>query len=370
MSEVLAFLSRVEDVREQDKIIYPLSSLLFMSICAIFCGAESWDDMVVFTESRKDWLSNYIDMSPGIPCYSTFRRVFSVIAPSSWSALIEGTLGIVIKDKAPEDQIPIDGKTLRGTRCSSKEVRAIQMVSAWSVSNKISLADIRTDSKSNEIKAIPLLLDLLTVEGCTISIDAIGCQEEILKKIIEKGGDFVIGLKKNQPSLYQAVHDYSKEHGEKPCNLIEDAFDESHGRSVRRRYFAYPLPEEAKPFAFTGIKTIIATETISSTTNTPEVIAQWRYYVTSHDADNPNLSRYVRDHWSIENEYHWQLDVHLNDDKDKKYDDVAAENFARTKRLLLNLVKIKQPEGKKRSVRSRLKRVAWDLDYLLTLLAL
>ncbi|SPX61866.1 ISAs1 family transposase [Legionella feeleii] len=155
----------------------------------------------------------------------------------------------------------------------------------------------------------------------------------------------------------------------KPCNLIEDAFDEAMVGQYDGAILLI-LYRRSKPFAFTGIKTIIATETISSTTNTPEVIAQWRYYVTSHDADNPNLSRYVRDHWSIENEYHWQLDVHLNDDKDKKYDDVAAENFARTKRLLLNLVKIKQPEGKKRSVRSRLKRVAWDLDYLLTLLAL
>tara|TARA_B100001079_G_C16359375_1_gene492141 strand:+ start:104 stop:1216 length:1113 start_codon:yes stop_codon:yes gene_type:complete len=370
MSEVLDFLSSVDDPREQEKVVYPLVSLLFMSICAVFCGAESWDDMVVFTESRKDWLSKYIDMKAGIPSYSTFRRVFSVIQPNAWIALIEGTLGIVIKERKPEDQIPIDGKTLRGTRCASKEIRAIQMVSAWSVSNKISLADIRTDSKSNEIKAIPLLLDLLSIEGCTITIDAAGCQEAILQKITEKDGDFVIGLKKNQPSLYQAVHDYSKEHGEKPEHLIDDGFDESHGRLVRRRYFAFPLPDTAKPFALTGIKSIIATETISSNNNMHGVSAEWRYYVTSHEVGNPKLARYVREHWSIENEYHWQLDVHLNDDKDKKYDDVAAENFARTKRLLLNLVKAKQPEGKKRSVRSRLKRVAWDLDYLLALLAL
>ncbi|SPX61864.1 Transposase IS4 family protein [Legionella feeleii] len=158
MSEVLAFLSRVEDVREQDKIIYPLSSLLFMSICAIFVVQKVGMIWLYSLNHEKDWLSNYIDMSPGIPCYSTFRRVFSVIDPSSWSALIEGTLGIVIKEKAPEEQIPIDGKTLRGTRCSSKGIRAIQMVSAWSVSNKISLADIRTDSKSNEIKRFPCFL--------------------------------------------------------------------------------------------------------------------------------------------------------------------------------------------------------------------
>lgn len=370
MSEVLAFLSTVDDPRDQEKVVYPLVSLLFMSICSIFCGAESWDDMVVFTESRKEWLSKYIDMTAGIPSYSTFRRVFSTIDPGAWSALIEGTLGLVIKERAPEDHIPIDGKTLRGTRCASKEVRAIQMVSAWSISNKISLADIKTESKSNEITAIPLLLDLLTLDGCTVTIDAAGCHENILQKIQEKGGDFVVGLKKNQPLLYQAVYNYSKAHGEVQDHLIQDDFDESHGRLVRRRYFAYPLPDEIKPLSLAGIKTIIATETISSINNKDGISAEWRYYVTSHDADNPKLARYVREHWSIENEYHWQLDVHLNDDKDKKYDDVAAENFARTKRLLLNLVKAKQPEGKKRSVRSRLKRVAWDLDYLLTLLAL
>lgn len=369
MSEVIDLLSTIEDTRVANKIIYPLPTLLFISICAIFCGAESWDDIVVFAESRKDWLSKYVDLSRGIPCYSTFRRLFSTISPSVWSTLIEGTLGLVIKDRLPEDHIPIDGKTLKGSRCESKEIRAIQMVSAWSFSNKLVLADVTTDSKSNEIKAIPLLLELLELDGCTVSIDAMGCQAAIMESILSKGGDFVIGLKKNQPSLYNAVVEYSKEYGEKPVNLIEDHFDEGHGRVVRRRYFAFPLPKEAESFSLPGIETIIATETISSEKNKPGTTAEWRYYVSSH-AVNIKLASYVRNHWSIESEYHWELDVHLNDDADKKHDKIAATNFAKTKRLLLCLVQSKLPEGKKRSVRSRLKRVSWDLDYLLTLLLL
>jgi hypothetical protein len=154
MSEVLELLSTIEDSRDQAKIIYPLPTLLFIAICAIFSGAESWDDMVTFAESRKDWLLKYITLERGIPCYSTFRRLFSVISPTVWSTLIDGTLGLVVKERIPEDHIPIDGKTLRGSRCESKEIRAIQMVSAWSFSNKLVLADVATDSKSNEIKAI------------------------------------------------------------------------------------------------------------------------------------------------------------------------------------------------------------------------
>ena len=370
MSEIIDLLSTIEDPRVADKIIYPLPTLLFISICAIFFGAESWDDIVVFSESRKEWLSKYVDVTRVVPCYSTFRRQFSTINPSVWSTLIEGTLGLVIKDRVPEDHIPIDGKTLKGSRCESKEIRAIQMVRASSFSNKLVLADVTTDSKSNEIKAIPLLLELLELEGCTVSIDAMGCQTTILESILSKGGEFVIGLKKNQPSLYNAVVDYSKEHGEKPVNLIEDHFDDSHGRLVRRRYFAFPLPKEAEPFSLPGIKTIIATETISSEKNKPGTTDEWRYYVSSHEFANNKLASYVRNHWSIESEYHWELDVHLHDDADKKHDKIAATNFAKTKRLLLCLVKSKLPEGKKRSVRSRLKRVGWDLDYLLTLLLL
>lgn len=243
----------------------------------------------------------------------------------------------------------------------------MQMVSALSVENNIVLGEVKTDCKSNEITAIPLLLALLDLEGATISIDAMGCNEKIINNILKGGANYVIGLKKNQPKLYAAVETYSLEQGTSLDNLIEDYFDDSHGRSVRRRYFAFDVTDEINSLGFSQMKTIIATETISGSPYTDGVSAEWRYYITNHNKAQPKLAEYIRGHWAIES-YHWLLDVHLNDDRDKKYEESAAENFAKTKRFLLDLVKSKPPEGKKRSVRSNLKRVGWDLDYLVTLL--
>ncbi len=323
--------------------------------------------MVLWAETHKEWLAKYVDINAGIPSYSTIRRLFTLIKPSYWGQLINQNLLMHHPDIKAEDHIPIDGKTLRGSKCGAKDVRAIQMVSALSMENNIMLGEVKTDCKSNEITAIPLLLALLDLEGATVSIDAMGCNEGIIGKILDAGASYVIGLKKNQPKLHAAVEAYSQSYGSALENLTEDYFDEGHGRLVRRRYFAFDVPDDIKALGFSEMKTVIATETISSTPYTEGVTAEWRYYITNHDKAHVKLSDYVRGHWAIESR-HWLLDVHLNDDKDKKYEENAAQNFAKTKRFLLDLVKSKPPEGKKRSVRSNLKRVGWDIDYLVKLL--
>jgi predicted transposase YbfD/YdcC len=290
-----------------------------------------------------------------------------VIEPASWGKLIQRTVLEHHPDKKAEDHVPIDGKTLRGSKCNAKEVKAMQMVSALSISNDIILGEVTTDSKSNEITAIPLLLDLLALAGATISIDAIACNEKIIRKIREKDAHYLIGLKKNQPTLYSAVEAYAQTEGTAIENLVSDYFDNSHGRNTRRRYFTFAVTDEMKALGFTDMSTVIATETISSSKYKEGTEAEWRYYITDHDADNEKLPSYIREHWKIEST-HWLLDVHLGDDKDKKYEKIAAENFAKTKRFLLNLVKSKPPKGKKRSVRSNLKKVGWDVDYLVQIL--
>ena len=206
------------------------------------------------------------------------------------------------------------------------------------------LGEVKTDSKSNEITAIPLLLELLALEGSTVSIDAMGCNEKIISKILEQDAHYLIGLKKNQPKLFEAVENYSQNEGTKLENLVDDYFDNSHGRCVRRRYFAFDVPKEIRELGFTKMNTIIATETISSSKYTKGgTSAEWRYYLTDHNKSNPKLATYVRGHWGVES-MHWCLDVHLNDDKDKKYEAKAAENFAKTKRFLFNLVKSNPPQ--------------------------
>lgn len=368
MSDVLELLNRFDDPRDSKKVKHPLPTILFISICAIFCGAEGWEDIVMWAQIHKDWLSKYVDVSEDIPSYSTIRRIFMMVSPHAWGKLMKQSIVDARPDSLEEDHVPIDGKTLRGSKCHSKEVSAMQMVSAWSVENSIILGEVKTDSKSNEITAIPLLLDLLDLEGATVSIDAIGCNEKIISTILDQGAHYLIGLKKNQPKLYEAVDKHIQ--SEVSCNvdhLIKDYFDDSHGRCVRRRYFAFDVPQEIAPLGFSDMRTILATETISSSNYTSDVTSEWRYYLSDHDKANIKLPDYIRDHWQVES-MHWCLDVHLNDDKDKKYTKNAAENFAKTKRFLFNLVKTKPPTGKKRSLRSNLKLVGWNLDYLVKLL--
>lgn len=366
MSLVIESLEKIPDPRDPKKITYPLPSILFMSVCAIFSGAEGWEDVVTWSEIYKDWLAKHVNMDQGIPCYSTIRRVFKIIAPASWGELIQNTVLNCHPNKVPENHVAIDGKTLCGSKCILKDIRALQIVHAWSVNNNIILGEVKTDSKSNEVTAIPLLLELLDLQDSTVSIDAIGCNEKIVKTILEQGANYVIGLKKNQPKLYDAVtkhvhNNISNEY------LIEDHYDKSHGRSTRRRYFSFNITEEIYSLGFSDMKTVVATETISTSKNKNDVTSEWRYYITNHDRKNNNLHSYIRNHWQVES-LHWCLDVHLNDDKDKKYEENAAENFAKTKRFLFNLVKSIPPEGKKRSLRSNLKKVGWDLNYLVKLL--
>ena len=368
MADVIESLNKFNDPRDPEKIIHPLSTILFISICAIFCGAEGWDDIVLWAELQQDWLKQHVDLSKGLPSYSNVRRTFIIISPACWGKLIRDVVYEQHPNKVEEDQVPIDGKTLCASKCESKGVRAIQMVSAWSVENNIILGEVKTDSKSNEITAIPLLLELLALEGSTVSIDAMGCNDKIISKILEQDAHYLIGLKKNQPKLFDAVENYSTNDGTKLENLVEDYFDNSHGRSVRRRYFAFDVPKEIKKLGFTKMNTIVATETISSSKYTKGgTSAEWRYYLTDHNKSNPKLATYVRGHWGVES-MHWCLDVHLKDDKDKKHEKNAAENFAKTKRFLFNLVKSNPPKGKKRSLRANLKVVGWDLDYLTKLI--
>lgn len=367
MSDVIDLLNEFDDPRDPEKVVHPLSTILFISICAIFCGAEGWEDIVLWAELQQDWLKKHVDLSKGLPSYSTIRRAFILISPICWGKLMREVVYEHHPNKVAEDHVPIDGKTLCASKCDSKGIRAIQMVSAWSVENNIILGEVKTDSKSNEITAIPLLLELLELEGTTVSIDAMGCNEKIISKILEQKAHYLLGLKKNQPKLFEAVEKYSQKAGAELENLVEDYCDNSHGRKVRRRYFAFDVPNEIKDLGFSEMKTIIATETISSSNYTEGTKAEWRYYITDHGKSHPKLASYIRGHWGIES-MHWCLDVHLNDDKDKKYEARAAENFAKTKRFLFNLVKSNPPAGKKRSLRSNLKLVGWDLNYLTKLL--
>jgi predicted transposase YbfD/YdcC len=186
--------------------------------------------------------------------------------------------------------------------------------------------------------------------------------KDIAEKIRQEDGHYVLALKGNQGKFHEGVKSYMLEEGTALSNLILDGIDDSHGRSVRRRYFATEVPKSLVSNGFKDLKTLIATETISQRGAGSPVTAEWRYYITDHDRNNEKLAEYIRGHWGVENKLHWILDVHLNDDHDKKLDRNAADNFSRIKRLLLNLVR-KNDADSKLSVGRKLKKMLWDENY-------
>lgn len=362
--EIIRFIENVEDPRESWKIQHNLSSILFTTLCAVLSGAKTWDDVALFGETKKEWLCRHITFDNGIPSAWTFRRIFILLRPECLEILLRTHANQVMgKDNA--DHIVIDGKALRSSK--RKDLKCLHSLSAWCHEKGLVLTEKDVGNKSNEITAIPLLLDTLELKGATVSIDAAGCQKTIASKIKELKGDYVLSLKKNHPKLYQSIEKYIKEHGTFCSNKLHDAFDEGHGRLVRRRYFGYDVShiEETKEWA--GMKSVIAVETISSHNNAPTVKAQWRYYISSHPANHQQLPDYIRNHWSIENKLHWVLDVHLKEDDDRKSERRSAKAFAIFKRIGLNIIRSKDAKTKG-SLRGKLRKIGWDTDYLLSLL--
>jgi predicted transposase YbfD/YdcC len=366
--DILEFIEQLSDPRIEGKVKHSLKSILFGALCGVLSGCESWFDIADYCEAKHEWLSQYVSFPNGIPSGWTFRRVFTLLEPSQMEQLLRSHAEQIINNNGVETkQIAVDGKSIRGS--DSKDFSCLHSVSAWCHENGLVLGESEVSSKSNEITAIPILLNSLALKGKTVSIDAAGCQKSIAKLIKEKEGDYVLGLKSNHPKLMQAAISLKKEQGEHSINCILDAFDEEHGRVVRRRYFGYDASSLPNIDKWLGAKSILAVETISSKSNdsAANVSAQWRYYLSSHTSNNKELPDYIRNHWSIENKLHWILDVHFKEDDDQKAERRSVRSFALLKRIALNIVRSKDTTPK-RSMRRKLKRSAWDNQYLANIL--
>ena len=355
-------LSLIPDPRQDYKVKYSLTTLLFTTLCAVLCGCQTWLDVSDFCEAKQGWLSKYVDLKAGIPSCWTFRRLFILLDPTLIEKLLLDVSHLLLQDKV-SDQIAIDGKSQRGSR--RHDVRCLHSVSAWCHEHGLVLAQTAVPEGSHESKAIPFLLEQLNLKNTTVSIDAAGCQTSLAQTIVEKKGNYVLALKKNQPKTYQAMMHHIQDQPSLE-HLIQDGFDDTHGRSVRRRYFAYDIKSLPLSKSWPGLKTVLAVESIRSTKRTP-VTAQWRYYLSSHTSDHPKLAQYIRHHWGIENKLHWVLDVQLNEDCDQKTERRSAKAFATLRRIALNIVKVKD-QTPKRSTRRKMLRASWCEDSLLKLL--
>ena len=296
---------------------------------------ETWDDMELYGKERLQLLKKFLELPAGIPSHDTFNRVFSLLNPKSLETALQEWITSLIST-LPPDLIAIDGKSLRGSNTPSAH-SFVHMVSAFACSSGLSLAQIKVDEKSNEITAIPKLLDMIDIEGCTISIDAMGCQKEIAAKIISKKADYILALKGNQPSLRLDALLMSKN-----CYADDDYIDTDggHGRVERRRTRIYRDMSYVSHF-WPGVSAVIRVDSLRYDKSKAEYQAvETRFYITSlHHVEASQFARWIRAHWGIENQLHWVLDVAFNEDASQKRAGNSAENFSRLLRFARNILK-------------------------------
>ena len=344
-----------------------------MAFTCILCGVKSYDLMQEFCEVRIKWFKKWIELPNGVPTYNTFARVFEAIDPGEFSHCIATHLkqaGVGLT----ADQIAIDGKALRGSR--NKEDRHIHAVSAWACDRGITLAQCFVGEKSNEITAIPELLEMLNLDGAVVTIDAMGTQRDIAEKIKAKGGDYIFCVKGNQGSLHKEIIDQfdfaTRQLGKKKLDLTNWSYDETlgkqHGRIEKRQVVVcnnLDWMESSIRGAWKGLGSIIMVSRWSDLGN-GKTRSETSYYMSSlSDTHAEIIQGYIRNHWDIENGCHWVLDTLFREDHNQTGQKNAAKNLATMRRMALNILKLVAPEGKRaKSLPKRQLRAAHDEDYL------
>ncbi|GHS97782.1 putative transposase YncI [Bacteroidia bacterium] len=362
MQTPISYFTELTDPRVDRSKEHLMEDILFITLAAVICGAESWNDIENYGKSKESWLKQYLHLPNGIPSHDTFNRFFSALDPNEFEQAFLSWIKD-ISELTEGDIISIDGKTLCGSREGGSK-RAVHIVSAWSKANQLSLGQVKVDAKSNEITAIPKLLEVLVLKGCLVTIDAMGCQRDIAGKIIEKEADYLLAVKGNQGCLEEDAERTVR--FTKPASeWVEEDF--GHGRIEQRKCTLYNdlsfIDHAAAWKNLTAIVKIEATRYIKSSGKEEKEI---RLYITSSKEDAEVIGRGVRSHWGIENNLHWQLDVSFNEDDSRKREGYAAQNFSTLNRIALNLIKHEQ--SKKRSVKGKRLDAGWNNDYLLKIL--
>jgi len=344
-----------------------LLDILFVAVCTIICGGEGFTDMEEFGEAKQEWLRKYLELPHGIPSHDTFRRVFSILGPHAFGECFT-RWSQALHDATNGEVIALDGKTVRHSFDTFSGQPALHMVSAWASENGLALGQVRVDEKSNEITAIPRLLEMIDVKGRIITTDAMGCQRDVAKRVIDKKGDYVFCLKGNQESLHDEVRYFFEECEAANYEDVEHHYFESiekdHGRIETRR--CWVVEEDAirwleREDQWPGLKSIAAIE--SKRKIRGKTTSETRYFISSLTGRARKLAEAAREHWAIENSLHYVLDVTFNEDKSRIRKDNAPENLVVLRRIALNMVK-KEPTRNKSSVRSRVKTAGWDNSYL------
>lgn len=357
----------LEDPRIERTKRHALMDIVVVAILAVIAGADGWDDIEQFADARLRWLKTFLGMRGGAPCADTFRRVFAAIDGDKFQHCVQGWMR-ELADGLKGKLVAIDGKTVRGSFGDGRG--PLHLVSAWVAENSLSLAQLAVEDKSNEIVAIPRLLELLDLRGATVTIDAMGCQKAIASAIVGRGADYVLSLKDNHPTLHAEVADFF-EHAEKSgwrdtAHSTNATTDGGHGRVEVRRVWASDAIEWLDATeAWKGLRSVVMVERERMAGEKTSV--ERAYYLTSCAADAAKLGDIVRRHWSIENSLHWTLDVTFDEDSCRIRSKNGVQNFATLRKVALALLK-REPSKAKLSVAQKRKRAGYLTDYLLNVL--
>jgi predicted transposase YbfD/YdcC len=366
---MVACFDGLEDPRIERTKLHSLVDIICLSVCAVIAGAEGWEDIEEFGVTHEAWLSQFLRLPNGIPSHDTISRVFRRLKPKAfegcfleWVQTLHEQLGFKV--------IAIDGKTLRHSHDRKAMKSALHLVCAWSVENHVVLGQEAVDQKSNEITAIPELLKTLELKGAIVTIDAMGCQKEIAKQIVEGKGDYVLAVKDNQPSLFEALQQHFLDMHLQPSGEVKMTHwmtrETAHGRDEERHYYTTPLPLalQNQVSAWAGCQSV--GQVISYVTRDGKQTEDIRFYISSLTSKVRRFAGAVRGHWGIENSMHWVLDLTFREDESRIRKDYGPDNFAHLRRMALTLIKRDTSRG---SVRRKRKRAGWSNEALLNILS-
>jgi predicted transposase YbfD/YdcC len=365
-SKSLRFQDHFADLTDprRRKVTYPLINVVVIAICAVICGADDFVAIAEFGRKKRHWFERFLDLKDGIPSHDRFNAILAAIKPAEFEKCLLSWI-VALHEVTDGQVVAIDGKTLRRSFDAASGKAAIHMVSAWASANHISLGQVAVDAKSNEITAIPKLLELLEIAGSLVTIDAMGCQVEIARCIVEGEAHYCLAAKDNQPTLFNGIKTHFNDHLEDDFERTpvrrHETKEKGHGREEHRCYFICPVPDDLPDRArWAQLKAIGMV--VTNTKRNGKDCYEARYYILSKYLSGRGFAEAVRGHWGIENRLHWQLDVTFQEDQCRIRKGHADQNFSILRRTALGM--LKNESTSKVGIKNKCLTAGWDEEYL------
>jgi predicted transposase YbfD/YdcC len=371
-TKTCALVERLQTIadprRQSENLKHPLVDIIILGFCGVLAGCEDFVEIAEWAKVHAEFFGTFLALPHGIPSHDTFNRVFAMLKPETLQAVLLPWLGE--RRGLPGEWIHVDGKTLRRTRCQRQKLKALHVVSAWAGQTGLTLGQVAVDAKANEITAIPQLLELLDLQDKIVTIDAMGCQKAIAQAIVEGGGDYILAVKANQPTVHA---DIQEAFAQAPVpklrsSRVATTFEKGHGRYEQRTVQVLPAREylsAAQSALWAGVRSLVMVTRVVWEQATEGQSTEVRYFLSSLPPNARRIGSAVRGHWRIENGLHWVLDVVFREDARRVYDRTTAENVAFLHRLALSLLR---GDTSKSSLKVKRKRAGWSLSYLMQLL--